>query len=289
MNLLAAFLCISLFAMTAPLTRIAALAISPESIILIRIIGAAVVCVIYLLWDGWVPPKKAWPGIIATSLGSVIGFNALMAYGLSEVPSGHAAVALAGLPLVTSIYAILRDKKNPGIRFWFFVVLGTILSCGFFFFLNIEQLLLGDFLLLLAVLSASFGYVEGGRSSRVYGGARTMSWAVLVTLPVCIPLAIVHFKAAPESYSVLSFSVWFSLVYVALVSQSLGMFLWFKVLAIGPMEKVAMVQLLQPFVTLLGAIVILNEQVLPITWLVAGLVALCIVGSNREKKKLEHI
>jgi drug/metabolite transporter (DMT)-like permease len=85
----------------------------------------------------------------------------------------------------------------------------------------------------------------------------------------------------------LGFSVWFSLAYIALVSQSLGMFLWFKVLAIGPMEKVALVQLLQPFVTLLGAILILNEEVVPSTWIVAGLVALCVVGSNRKKKKIE--
>jgi drug/metabolite transporter (DMT)-like permease len=53
------------------------------------------------------------------------------------------------------------------------------------------------------------------------------------------------------------------------------------------MEKVALVQLLQPFVTLLGAILILNEEVVPSTWIVAGLVALCVVGSNRKKKKIE--
>lgn len=287
MNILAAFFCVSLFALTAPFTRLAALAIAPESIILIRIIGAAIVCGIFLLWDGWVPPRKAWSGILATSLGTVIGFNSLMAFGLSEVPSGHAAVALAGLPIGTSIYSILRDRSNPGIRFWLFAFMGTFLSCGFFFFMSIERILFGDLLLLLAVLSASFGYVEGGRSSRLYGGARTMSWAVLLTLPICIPLAILHFKGTSESYSDLSFSVWFSLAYIALVSQSLGMFLWFKVLAFGPMEKVALVQLLQPFVTLLGAILILNEQVVPSTWIVAGLVALCVVGSNREKKKIE--
>lgn len=288
MNILLAFLCVSLFAMTAPFTRIAALAIAPESVIFIRILGAALVCGIYVIWDGWIPPRKAWPGIIATALGTVIGFNSLMAFGLSEVPSGHAAVALAGLPIGTSIYAVLRDKTNPGRNFWIFAGLGSLLSFGFFFLINVEKLLLGDFLLLLAVLSASFGYVEGGRSSRLYGGARTMSWAVLVTLPLCIPLALIHFKGSSESYSDLSFSVWFSLAYVALISQSLGMFLWFRVLAIGPIEKIAMVQLLQPFVTFLGAILILNEDVLPITWIVAALVALCVVGSNREKKLLAH-
>ena len=75
------------------------------------------------------------------------------------------------------------------------------------------------------------------------------------------------------------------LAYVAFIGQSLGMFLWFKVLAKGPMEKIAMVQLLQPFVTLIGAIILLGEVVTPITWVVATLVALCVAGINHEKMR----
>jgi drug/metabolite transporter (DMT)-like permease len=63
------------------------------------------------------------------------------------------------------------------------------------------------------------------------------------------------------------------------------MFLWFRVLAIGPMEKVAQVQLLQPFFTLFAAIILLNETVIPWTWIIAGLVAICIFGSNKAKVK----
>lgn len=286
MNLLLAFLCVFLFSLTAPFTRLAAISISAESIIFIRILGAGVVCSIFLILDKWLPPKKAWPGIIATSLGSVIGFNSLMAFGLREVSAGHAAVVLASLPLATSVYSIFRDRLNPGRNFWFFSMTGTFLSFGFFFILNIEQIVLGDLLLLLSVLAAAFGYVEGGRSSRLYGGARTMSWAVLITLPFCIPLAVIHFQHSSENFLLLNFEVWFALLYLALVSQSLGMFLWFKVLAKGPMEKVSLVQLLQPFLTLLGAIVILDEKVLALTWLIAGLVAICVFGSNKERKKV---
>lgn len=286
MNLLYAFFCVFLFSLTAPFTRLAALSISPESIILLRILGAGVVCLIFVVSDKWFPPKKAWPGIVATALGTVIGFNSLMAFGLREVSAGHAAVALASLPLATSLYSIFRDRLKPGLSFWFFSTLGTMLSFGFFFFLNIEKLLPGDFYLLLSVLAAAFGYVEGGRSSRTYGGARTMSWAVLLTLPVCIPLSFIHFHQSPESLVQLNAIVWFSVLYLAFVSQSLGMFLWFKVLAKGPMEKVSLVQLLQPFLTLLAAIVLLDEKVLGVTWLIAALVAGCVMGSNKERRKI---
>lgn len=286
MNLLLAIFCVFLFSLTAPFTRLAALAISPESIILLRILGAGLVCLIFTMVDKWVPPKKAWPGIVATALGSVIGFNSFMAFGLREVSAGHAAVALAGMPLATSVYSIIRDRIKPGFSFWFFSLTGTILSVGFFFYLNIEKLLLGDFLLLLAIIAAAYGYVEGGRSARLYGGARTMSWAVLITVPPCILISLFYFPSSSENLFEMSSGVWLSLMYLAFVSQSLGMFLWFKVLAIGPMEKVSLAQLLQPFLTLLGAIILLNEKVLGITWVIAGLVVLCVMGSNRERKNL---
>lgn len=285
MNILAAALCVFLFSLTAPFTRIAALETSAESIIFIRILGAGVVCLIFVMMDKWIPPKKVIPGLIATALGSVIGFNSLMAYGLREVSAGHAAVALAGLPMATSIYSTLRDRLNPGYKFWIFALIGTLLSFGFFFSMNMKEISTGDIYLLLSVVSAAFGYVEGGRVSRVHGGARTMSWAVLITLPVVIPCAI-YFFSRPDVDLSLSLNGWLSVSYLALVSQSLGMFLWFRVLAIGPMEKIAQVQLLQPFFTLFAAIILLNETVGAFTWVVAGLVALCIFGSNKEKLKV---
>ena len=285
MNILAALLCVFLFSLTAPFTRMAALEVSPETIILIRILGAGVVCFIFALMDRWLPPKKIWLGLIATAAGSVVGFNSLMAYGLREVPSGHAAVALAALPISTAVYSVIRDRMKPGLKFWIFALAGTILSFGFFFSLNVKNLSMGDFYLVLSVFSAAFGYVEGGRLSRVYGGSRTMTWAVLLTLPVVIPLSFFHFYNNSNEVLHMSTSAWFSVSYLALISQSLGMFLWFKVLAIGPMEKIALLQLLQPFITLFAAIILLQENVVNSTWVTAFLVAICIFGSNREKNK----
>lgn len=283
MNILAAAFCIILFSLTVPFTRIAALEIPPEAIIFLRLIGASIVCGIFVVIDGWVPPRKMWKGIFATSLGSVIGFSSFMAYAMKEVPSGHAAVALAAMPIVTAAYSVLRDGMHPGNRFWLFAVSGTLLSFIFFFSLNVTHLGSGDVLLVFAVLASSFGYVEGGRMSRLQSGTRVMSWAIIGTLPITLPLAIFYFSQSTFQMGEVSLNVWLSVGYLALVSQSTGMYLWFKVLAKGPMEKIALVQLIQPFLTLLASIIFLNESVSAFTWIIAALVAACVFGANQEK------
>lgn len=285
MNIVAAAFCIILFSLTVPFTRIAALEIPPEAIIFLRLIGASIICAVVVIMDGWVPPRKIWKGIFATSLGSVIGFSSLTAFAMKEVPSGHAAVALAAMPIATAAYSVLRDRLNPGGKFWLFAVTGTFLSFAFFFAMNVSALVFGDFLLVLAVFAAAFGYVEGGRMSRLYSGKRIMSWAILFTLPITIPACIYYFSQSSFDVSKVSSNVWLSVGYLALVSQSTGMFLWFKVLAKGPMEKIALVQLLQPFFTLLASIIFLGEFVSPATWIIAALVGACIFGANQEKKK----
>ena len=129
MNILAAILCIILFSLTVPFTRMAALETSAESIIFIRLLGAGVICIIAAILDGWVPPKSSWKGILFTAIGSVIGFASMTAFAMREVPASHGAVALAALPIVTASYAVLRDHLIPGKRFWLFALTSLQLTC----------------------------------------------------------------------------------------------------------------------------------------------------------------
>ena len=293
MTYLLAIFCVALFSLTVPFTRLATMEAAPELVILLRLIIAGVVCLILVLRDGWIPPRRIWWRLFLTSFGAVVGFSSLMAYALHEVPGSHGAVALAALPAVTALYASLRDHSKPGIVFWLFAALGTVLSFGFFF-TAVEKILFGDFLLALAVLSAAFGYVEGARLSRESSGRRIMSWAILLTLPVTLVTALILsqltvFDLYAEQLGRLSWQAWSAIFYLALISQSIGMFLWYSVLARGPMERVALTQLLQPFFTLLSAIFILHESVSVSAWVIAALVALCVLGATRAKTKPSNL
>lgn len=290
MNILLAIFCVLLFSLTVPFTRIVALELAPELVTLLRLLGGGLACMILIFIDPWRPPRRIWLPLAITSLCAVVGFAALMAYALYQVPGSHGAIALAALPAVTAAYASLRDRHNPGTIFWLFATTGTLLSGLFFFTSSVGNLAAGDYLLALAVFTAALGYVEGGRLSRAHGGKRVMSWAIVITLPFTLIIlsALLLSARGPEDWTQiksLSSAASFSLVYLALVSQSAGMFLWYHALAKGPMEKVAMTQLLQPFFTLLAAIILLNESVSAAAWWIAILVSCCVIGANQAKAK----
>ena len=69
-----------------------------------------------------------------------------------------------------------------------------------------------------------------------------------------------------------------SFLYLALVSQLFGFFLWNKGLALGGIARVSQTQLLQPFVTLIASAYLINEtidlQTIVFAFLVIGTVAI---------------
>lgn len=281
MNILSAAFCIFLFSLTIPATRIAALEMPPMLVVSLRLLGAGLICAMLMGVQRWTPPRRIWFSLALTSAGSVLGFSLFTAYAFSEVPGSHGALGLAALPAVTAGYSTWRDRVNPGAVFWGFAILGTLLSGSYFFSRAVTELYFGDLLLGFAVLSATLGYVEGGRLSREYGGIRVTCWAVLIAMPVILLLAwfLIPVHTLPD----FSANAWFGVLYLALISQSSAMFLWYKVLAKGPMEKVALVQLLQPFFTLVVVMVLLGEHVDWLAWVLAALVVACIFGANRSR------
>jgi drug/metabolite transporter (DMT)-like permease len=283
MNMSLATLCVLLFSLTVPFTRLAALEMPALLVMGLRLCGAALVCALFLLRDPWWPPRRIWLPLLLTMLASVVGFSLLTALALQQVPGTHGAIGLASLPAVTALYAALRDRVQPPSAFWGFAVLGTVLSSGYLLLDAAGGLMIGDALLMMAVLAAAFGYVEGARLSREFGGRRIMSWAILLSLPLA--LGVTFSQLDDVDLAAFSTTAWTSVFYLAVISQSLGMMLWYRVLATGPMEKVALVQLLQPFFTLLSAHLLLGEAVAAQAWIVALLVVFCIVGANRSKSR----
>ena len=115
-----------------------------------------------------------------------------------------------------------------------------------------------DLLLAAAALCAATAYALGGEMSHRIGGWEVISWALVVSAPVLLALALV---LAPPINWTASVSAWTGFLYVAVFSQFLGFFAWNKGMSLGGIARIGQMQLLQPFVTLLGAYLLLGETI----------------------------
>ena len=81
--------------------------------------------------------------------------------------------------------------------------------------------------------------------------------------PLVAALGLVGAYAVPVMVSSTAPQALPLFAYLAVVSQYLGFFAWYRGLAIGPMAQVSQVQLVQPVLTIVSAVLLLGEE---LTW-----------------------
>jgi drug/metabolite transporter (DMT)-like permease len=105
-------------------------------------------------------------------------------------------------------------------------------------------------------------------------------------LVISLPLALVgSVMTWPTNIAAVSWPALAGFAYITILSQFVGFFFWNAGLAMGGVARVSQVQLLQTFVTLIFAALLLGEAVEPAAWLVAVLVVSCILGARQVAAK----
>lgn len=269
------------FSYSLPATRLAVAGLDPWFVAFGRALVAGVLAIAYLALSRAPRPSATQiRRLVVVAAGIVIGFPLFTSLALTTQTSAHGAVVIAVLPMSTAIWAVLRASERPPLAFWLasgagllavlaFVATGGGLS---------GSLSLADVYLLVAVVLCGLGYAEGGALSRELGGARTVCWALVVSLPVTIPVSLYT-----ADFSRANGVVWFSFAYVSLISMFLGFFAWYAGLAAGGVAKIGQIQLAQPVLTLLWSALVLSE---PVGWqalATAAVVLVCVVLTQRSR------
>ena len=266
------------FSFTVPFTRVAVDGLSPLFIGSGRAVVAATLAITALaVTRQRLPRGVQWVRLAVVGGGVVVGFPLLTSYALVSAPASHGAVVIAILPAATAVMAVLRGHEHPPRAFWIAAGLGALAALGFASAQGggLGQLHRSDLLLFGAVLAAAIGYAEGGLLSRELGAWQTISWALVVCLPLMLLLAAVSAVQQPPHASP---AQWAAFGYLGVVSMFLGFVAWYRGLAIGPMAQVSQVQLVQPVLTIAWAGLLLGEQITATT-LVGGLVVIACAGS----------
>ena len=268
-----------IFSGSLPATRVAVGGFSAVFLTASRAVIAALLGVALLALLRQARPKREdLVSLVIVSLGVVAGFPLLTAVALQHITSAHSIVFIGLLPLATAGFAVLRGGERPRPLFWLFSILGSLTVAGFAVSGGGSGSLAGDLLMVAAILLCGLGYAEGAALSRRLGGWQVISWALLLALPLMLPVAL---ATLPSTWADIGAPAWAGLFYVSVFSMFVGFVFWYRGLALGGTASVGQLQQLQPFFGLALAGLVLHE---PVAWSMiaaTGLVVVCVAFARR--------
>jgi drug/metabolite transporter (DMT)-like permease len=275
---LSGLLGVLIFSGSLPATRLAVQGLDPIFVTCVRATIAGVLALLLLVAYRQARPERGdLLPLLLVALGVVLGFPLLTALALRHITSAHAIVFIGLLPLATAIFGVLRGGERPQMPFWIFSALGSGAVIAFAIRNGVSASPIGDVLMLLAIVVCGLGYAEGARLSRRFGGWQVISWALVLSLPIMLPLS---WWTRPATFDGVRHAALWGLAYVSLFSMLLGFVFWYRGLALGGIAGVGQLQLLQPFFGLVLAAALLHEQVPAAMIFVAIAVVICVAGAK---------
>lgn len=276
-GLIWAFAGVVLFSFSLPLTKIAVGGFNPYLTATGRALIAGLAALLVLgIRRVPFPGREHLRPLLFTMLGAVFGWPILLALALERTTSAHAAVIAAFMPLATAIFAVTRSGERVSRQFWAASALGA--AALVVFAISRGGLeggdLIADLLIIGAVLSSSWCYVEGAAISRVMPGWQVISWVVVLALPITLPASLVLWWATSSNYDTTALQ-WTGLIALGLSSMYLAFFAWYRGLAMAGSARGGQVQQLQAPLTLIWSAALLGE---PITMLAVVTTAVVIVS-----------
>ena len=278
-GLLLGFIGVLIFSFTLPITRLIVPFMNPIFLGLGRsVIAGVVAAVILIVLKQPLPSKRQAGLLLLTACGVVWGFPVLSALGMQTVPASHGSVVTGLLPLLTVIFATLITKELPSIGFWITALFGASLVITFSLLKGGAEFHQGDLFLFGSSIIGGMGYAVGGKVSKEMGGWQVICWALVLSFPITATGA---WMLKPDDLFGFPAYVYPSFLYLALMSQLFGFFFWNRGLVLGGIARVSQIQLLQPFMSIVAAIIVLGESVDMITYLFAFAVILTIAVSRK--------
>ncbi len=288
-----------LFAMTVPMTKLALPFFSAELIASSRAFIAGLLALVVINMNGWSLPNKktlAWLALAGT--GVVVGFPYLLSYSLINLSAANMGVVLTGLPLMTSLFAVVIMGERNGLRFWISSGVGGLLLLTYF--LNGATSSGWDIqtlgVLSLVLMFGGLGYSAGAKAAKSIGGWQTICWMLVLYLPLS-SISMGYFAGNEEFINRFTLAMndsdqqhelWISiagLLYLAVISQWWGFRFWYQAMAEAGAGRISQIQLLQPFFTLIFAVIFLAESFAFEQGLFALLIVLAICSALRSKGK----
>ncbi|MFJ6721557.1 DMT family transporter [Streptomyces sp. NPDC091259] len=254
----------------------------PWSAIGVRGVLAAVISVTALLSTrAPLPARRDWPALAVVAGGCAVGFPLLTTLALQTSSTANSAVVIGALPMATAVFSAVLTRRSPSKVFWAAAAVGAATVIVFTLAQNHGRPTVADLYLFGALLVCAAGYAFGGRLSAAgMPGWRVIAWGVVLAAPVNIAVSL---WALPHEPVHLTAKALVGMAYIAAVSQFGGFVVWYKGMGLIGVARASQLQLAQPLLTLVWAVLLLGEHITPAVPLTAAIVLTCIVVTQRAR------
>ncbi|PKQ19544.1 MAG: hypothetical protein CVT66_09500 [Actinobacteria bacterium HGW-Actinobacteria-6] len=206
--------------------------------------------------------------LVFSGFAAFIAFPLMYTVGQHATSALHGALILATLPVFTSLFGTLVERRRVS-RMW---IVGCILA------LSSEAIVIvwrtagtssgsslpGDLTVLASACVCAMGYVAGARlSQRGYSAVPTTLWGVSFSAVLLLPL--MAWSLARTGIPHAGYAAWASLFVLALLTSVLGYIAWYWALAKGGISRIASIQFTQPLFGIALVALVLGERPAPST------------------------
>jgi len=186
----------------------------------------------------------------------------LFLVGQSLTTASHASLLFATTPIFIYLLAVLILKEKATFRRTFGIIIAT---AGVYLILTSGKIrfgrehLLGNLLIIAAVIAWAFGTIIGKPLAQKYGALRVTGLALTYGSLLYFPFGI--YKTVQYPLSTVPWVGWFSVAYMAVVVSTFAYVLWYWILKYMEASRVAVIQNLQPIVASAAAVALLGEPI----------------------------
>lgn len=212
------------------------------------------------------PPRRAWRKLLLLAFVAVPINQGFFLYGLQLSTAAHASLLYTLTPLFVLLLAQALIGEAPGLR----TSAGTALALGGTVYVLAQRgldfgrgPLIGDLLLLVAVLAWAIYTAEGRALVAEFGALPTIAWTLIGGTVLFLPFGAgsLLFRSSREAVLHASPQAWWGLVYLIVVTSVIAYLLWYWGLKHLTAARVAIFTNLQPLATALLAHFFLGEQI----------------------------
>ena len=271
--------------------KIALREVSPVTLLFTRFaLGTAFLFAILILRkNNPLPPRNALPALTLMGFVGIFVHQMLQAYGLTMTTALHTGWLIGLIPIWSAVLSALFLKEKFG-KFKIIGLIGgfagavLVISRGQ---LSARSLQLpstrGDFLILLSTLNWAVYSIIGHPTIKSLGATRATAGAMFLGWIMLIPFFL--FKRGWLELPNLTASGWTSIIFLGFGCSGVGYLTWYSALEQLEVSRVAAFLYLQPLVTLVAAVIFLQEQITAPAVLGGLIVLLSVFVIQRAPKR----